>query len=552
MPAETLAATEHNPTTSTVEAALGASFSKKEILLVLALTLLALGLRLYHLSSQSLWIDEAYSVFTASVPLEQVYSYSTKVSNSLPTYFLILRVILPNNDQDIEWYARVLSAVAGGLSAPLFAGIVFYWRRKMGAALLAGLLLAINPLHIWYSQEARAYALMLFFGLLAVLFLELAFASRRSEWLTLYFFASLAAVLLHRSALVFPALCCTWHAVHLVRQRQQARNPKEQHEPNQPRESPSPPVEERVGERRQAAGFKQLFFHLPIGIVALLLMFIKLNPPPEGYRHAGSVLLQFGYTFMTFLGGYSFGPSLGEIQNLGASRAVLRGWFQVVLLVLVLAPIGWVCAVSWRRLLFTKEAVLLSAGIGIAAVAAMISGFAYNVRYVLPGLFGFLSLIATLMLTVPDRRQLVRGILAAVVAVSLWADAQWFYSPRYDKPDARGLAKWLLNNEERVKSWTIVPGYMKFPLYWYMGEAGTNVASHSLVSTGQVTISFPPVPDVLILQRRDQIDQPDKLINAYQVAAGHVKTNLSFAGFELYLNDSPPPSDAVRSDESRK
>jgi len=450
------------------------------------------------------------------------------VSNSLPTYFLLLSLVLPaDTNKDLEWPLRVLSAVTGALSVPVFAAVVFYWlrnrtaavssddqpqhprtqfglRTNVATALLAGLLLAVDPLHIWYSQEARAYALMLFFGLLAVLFLELEFASRRSEWFTLYLLASVTAVVLHRSALVFPGLCCAWHAVRLVRERQR--------------------------------DFKQLLVHVPIAVVALLLTFIKLNPPPEGYRHAGSVL-QFGYTFMTYLGGYSFGPSLIEIQNLGPFGAVARNWFQVAVLLLVLAPIGWVCGLNWRKLVFSKEFALLAAGTGFAAGYALVSSFAYNVRYVLPGLFGFLALLATLVVNDPQRPRLVRGTIAAVLVVSLWADGQWFYSARYRKPDARAVAKWLVANKEHVKSWMLLPDYLRAPVQYYLLDGGKEMTDQSLTSTGQVGVSFPPVPDVLMLQRRDQLDHPEKTIEAYRQAAGSIQTNYSFAGFEIYVRN---------------
>src|SRR5207253_3316305 len=51
-------------------------------------------------------------------------------------------------------------------------GVVLHWRKDWATALTAGVLLAINPLHVWYSQEVRGYAIMLFFGLCALLSLE--------------------------------------------------------------------------------------------------------------------------------------------------------------------------------------------------------------------------------------------------------------------------------------------------------------------------------------------------------------------------------------------
>jgi mannosyltransferase len=486
-----------------------ASSSRRAALLVLVLTFLALGLRLYRLSNQSFWIDEVYSVFTATVPFDQVDSYSTEVSNSLPTYFLILGLFVQGSNSDIEWLARLPSALAGALSVPVFIGVVYCWRRHTGTALLAGLLLAVNPLHIWYSQEARAYALMLFFGLLTILFLELALFSGRSEWLTFYLFSALIAATLHYTALEIIGLCIVWHVLYLFRQ--------------------GIPIIRII---------KQLLVHLPIGIGVLMLMFIKLNPSAGGYRRADSVL-QFGYTFMTFLGGYSFGPSLTEIQNIGPLPAVARSWLQVVVLLVVFALIVLACKLNWRKLVSTREAALLAAGFGIVMAYSMVAGFAYNVRYVLPSLFGFLALIAAFAISLPDQPRLVRLITVAVLAVMIWADAQWFYSPRYRKPDARAVAKWLVDNKDHVKSWTVLPAYLNLPLYCYLYELHQDVLKQDLTPTGSRTTSFPPVPDVLILERRDQLDQPDKMISSYRLAAGQVQTNRSFAGFELYLSDPP-------------
>ncbi len=478
----------------------GSAFSRKTVWLTVILTLLALGLRFYHLSHQSLWIDELYSLTAARVPLGDVYLYSTKF-NSMPTFSLLLKASLPESNKDIEWSARCLSALAGTLSVPVFVAIVYFWWRRAGVALLAGLLLAVNPLHIWYSQETRAYALMLFFGLLTILFLELHFYSRRSEWLTLYLLSALAAISLHRTALVFPALCLVWHVLDLCRQRKS---------------------------RREI--FQQLLIHVPLWVAALALMLIKLNPSPE---RAGSVL-QFGYSFMTFLGGYSFGPSLNQIQSSGPMAALSASWLQSALLLLVFAAVAWAGSLCWRRLLFTKAAALLLTGFGVVAAYSAVSGFAYNVRYVLPALFGFLALLAGLVVLLPNRPQVVRLLTLAVITIALWADAQWYYSLRYRKPDSRAVAQWLVDNKSCVKSWTLLPEHVRMTLYWYLCETDPDVTKGDLSPTNRLA-----VPDVLMLQRRDQVGQPDEVIGSYLKRAGEVVTNRSFAGFELYVKAAP-------------
>jgi uncharacterized membrane protein len=45
-----------------------------------------------------------------------------------------------------------------------------------------------------------------------------------------------------------------------------------------------------------------------------------------------------------------------------------------------------------------------------------------------------------------------------------------------------------------------------------------------------------PIPT---LASNSKLDQPDKMISSYRLAAGKVQTNRSFAGFELYLSDPP-------------
>src|SRR5256885_4643724 len=125
---------------------------------------LGLALRLYRLSNQSLWMDEISSVATARVPLNQIVERSAQ-NNSLPTYFVLLRQTVGLSNEHIEIKARLISALAGAFSIPLFMELVFLWRRNLWVAVAAGLLLAVNPLHPWYSQEARGYALMLLLGL---------------------------------------------------------------------------------------------------------------------------------------------------------------------------------------------------------------------------------------------------------------------------------------------------------------------------------------------------------------------------------------------------
>ena len=72
-----------------------------------------------------------------------------------------------------ETSLRLVSAVAGTLTIPVAWLLIRELTRSRAVALLSTALLAVNPLHIWYSQEARAYALLvLTLGTSALLFLR--------------------------------------------------------------------------------------------------------------------------------------------------------------------------------------------------------------------------------------------------------------------------------------------------------------------------------------------------------------------------------------------
>lgn len=121
--------------------------------------ILAIGLILRLISlNQSLWLDEAINVLAT-----QHYSFLGMLTEYAkgdfhpPLYFAILWV-WTNIFGIGEIAVRIPSIIFG-----LFTIYVVYLigqklhSKKLG--LLAALLLAINPLHIYYSQEARMYSL---------------------------------------------------------------------------------------------------------------------------------------------------------------------------------------------------------------------------------------------------------------------------------------------------------------------------------------------------------------------------------------------------------
>ncbi len=126
--------------------------------LPLLIVLLAAGLRLYHLGSKSLWLDEAVTATATTYRTFHDLIAWTQWDDQMPLYNLITWLLGPFGHG--EAFVRLPSAVAGTLTIPVmyFLGKATFGRR---AGLVAALLAAVMPFAIWYSQEARPYALLM-------------------------------------------------------------------------------------------------------------------------------------------------------------------------------------------------------------------------------------------------------------------------------------------------------------------------------------------------------------------------------------------------------
>lgn len=118
--------------------------------------LLALILRLWGLGAESAWIDEAYSIALAKHSVLEILQ-GTATDQHPPFYYLLLHYWLLFGSSVA--YARALSLIVG----MIHIGQTLKFGRKLAGdwlALGAGLLLAISPMHVWYSQEIRMYILL--------------------------------------------------------------------------------------------------------------------------------------------------------------------------------------------------------------------------------------------------------------------------------------------------------------------------------------------------------------------------------------------------------
>jgi uncharacterized membrane protein len=143
---------------------------------VAALTLVAALLRLWGIGHQGLWFDEAYTVMLVKLPFAHMLSTIPKTESTPYLYYMLAWVwthIFGRGAADL----RALSALLGTATVPIAYLAATRLLQNRRAGLVVAALVAFNPFLIWYSQEARAYELLVLMSACTLL----AFAYAREQ-----------------------------------------------------------------------------------------------------------------------------------------------------------------------------------------------------------------------------------------------------------------------------------------------------------------------------------------------------------------------------------
>jgi mannosyltransferase len=137
--------------------------------IVAGLTVVAAGLRFATLGVQAYHHDE---IVTASRVLRADFWHAMEAvgfSESAPPLYYALAWVWTQLTGTGEFGLRSLSAVAGVATVPV-AYLLGTELRNRRTGIVAAALVAVNPMLLWYSQEARGYALLVLLTAAATLY----------------------------------------------------------------------------------------------------------------------------------------------------------------------------------------------------------------------------------------------------------------------------------------------------------------------------------------------------------------------------------------------
>jgi 4-amino-4-deoxy-L-arabinose transferase-like glycosyltransferase len=180
---------------------------------VAPLTILAAILRFATIGHQGFWFDEADTALLVHFSPGKMLGLLPQTELTPPLYFCVAWVwarIFGFGEAGL----RSLSAIAGVLTVPVAyaAGAKLISRR---AGLIAAALVCTSPLLIWYSQEARSYALVVLLGAATLLTFANALSAPMLRSLTVWAIACALALATHYLALLAVVPEAAWLlAVH--------------------------------------------------------------------------------------------------------------------------------------------------------------------------------------------------------------------------------------------------------------------------------------------------------------------------------------------------
>lgn len=388
------------------------------------LTALGAAMRFASLDVQSFHHDE---VITAARILPGSFTdmlEAVKRSESNPPLYYVLAWGWAKAFGSDEVGLRSLSALFGAATVPLAycIGAELASRR---AGLIAAALVAVSPMLIWYSQEARSYAVLVFFCAASLYFFARALRTRSGRDMALWALSSALALCSHYFAVFAVGIEAVWLLVALRARWRVVL-----------------PAVAAVG---------------ATGLALVPLISAQVNPTHIGWIEESLLSTRFFETGVSFLA--------GETGHVIAEPPRERYALLPVLLIGAGLLLGAVRGTSRER----RGALLgLAIGLGTAALAllAVLLGKDYVVeRNLLPALLPLC--VAAAIGFGADRARRV-GLLLALVLCAYWIAFGVYVTrtPNLQRPDFRGIVYELGSPQvpRAIVTWKLAADPVRFYL----------------------------------------------------------------------------------------
>lgn len=434
---------------------------------------IALGaaVRFVGIGTQSLWYDEVSTRVIVTTPIAHLFSAVRIREGSPPLYFALAAVwarIVGTDDAML----RSFSAIVGTLAIPVMYAVV----RELGftrrAARIAAVLVAVNPFLVWYSQEARAYSLLVLFAAITLL----AFARAWTRGRTIDYWGFGVAAALTLAVHYFALFLVVPSAVALL-------------------------IERRASWRRVLGGL------IPLGIAGIPLGLLALDQESRNLQQ--------------WIGNWSLEFRLREsARHLLIGPVAPWAWLWVVVAVAALIGVALAVAAPERRTRHTTRVLLAVGAIAalLPALTAAVGSDYFLDRNVIAALVP-LTVVVAIGLGGDRVRTLGTLAVVGVIAVSITTTVAVSRDRDLQRADWRGVSAVISRHHGRQVVVVNTGRVLGSAMSRYLPPT-REVASRATVNTRDVVfIGLGPVPvqcawwfghacSIVYLSERPQVPLP--------------------------------------------
>lgn len=175
------------------------TYSVRELVVLAALLSLAVGLRLINLG-HSYWGDEDATIHLLRDPFWYMLRHGIPGGESTPPLYYVIAWAWSRVFGTTEIAVRALTALIGLTTVVVAYAIGLELRSRRGGLILAALV-AVSPFMVWFSQDARAYVLVMLLTSVALLFFAQALRTESSRSIWWWAIASAASLTAHHFAI---------------------------------------------------------------------------------------------------------------------------------------------------------------------------------------------------------------------------------------------------------------------------------------------------------------------------------------------------------------
>ncbi|WP_214044325.1 glycosyltransferase family 39 protein [Methanomethylovorans sp.] len=412
--------------------------SFRELQLLLAIIFIGALLRIYQLGAESIWLDEAATYFLSSDNLSGIYE-ATKNDVHPPLYYFVVHFFLLTGKSEI--LLRFPSMVFGIIAIPLLymLGTRMFTVKE---GLISSFLLSVSLSHIYYSQEARMYSMMVFLTLGSIFFFYSAIEDKRNGFWFLFVVFTVLNIYTHYFGFFIFPIEIFYFLILLFSYENRT-----------------------LHFRSEILPQVKAFFISAVSIVVLIIPRIQVFFEQAASRVGGEVTWGVDQTYFisSLLSHFTFSPSPSLLYltffALGAIAMVLSKRRQAVLLcswfflpVIVSYYLSDIMPFHPRYLLFILPAYLLIIARGLTATSSFI--FSVNTS---PKSNRHLSEKKSQVLTVIFVFVLLLSSLGPLV--------NYYSSPKKD--DWRGVASYMTTITRPGDIIAPLPGYISKPFRFY-------------------------------------------------------------------------------------